>query len=149
MLIKGLENFFKKLEEEAKKKQKAAESGMKDACLFVEGKIKEKISEAPRGGLEYTRYKPYRKVKASAPGEPPATDTGNLIHHVKSEIQRSDNLVRGLVGIFGEDTATYAAALELGSTENNLAPRPFLDVTVAENRKEITQILTEHTRYKS
>jgi hypothetical protein len=149
MLIKGLAQYFKKLEEEAKKKQKASEAGLKDACLFIEGRIKEKISEAPRGGREYTRYKPYRQVKASAPGEPPATDTSNLIHHVKSEIQRSADAVIGLVGIFGKDTALYAAALEFGSTANNLAPRPFLDVTVAENRKEITQRLTEHTRYKS
>jgi len=65
---------------------------------------------------KFTFITGYRVHRASAPGEAPATDTGNLGNSIGS---RMIGKTEGEVTV----TAEYAAALELGSP--HIAPRPF------------------------
>lgn len=62
----------------------------------------------------------YGRHTASAPGQPPATDTGRLAASIREEL-RSDS--KGLVEVIGSDVI-YAKPLERGTRK--MAPRPFL-----------------------
>lgn len=74
---------------------------------------------AEAGGLPYTRSNPKRSGIASAPGDAPHTDTGNLVNNI--QVQRFDKSVD--VGIMG-DKAPYGKYLEFGTSK--LAARPWL-----------------------
>lgn len=62
----------------------------------------------------------YGKHRASAPGRPPATDTGRLANDIHSEVHVD---AEGIVGTVGT-SVDYAEPLELGT--RNMEPRPFL-----------------------
>ncbi|OGS40467.1 MAG: hypothetical protein A3K77_00520 [Euryarchaeota archaeon RBG_13_31_8] len=165
--IHGIEGYLKKLEQERKDKEKRAYQAMVKACLHAEGKIIIKITNSPRGGNTYTwrgadkgetpdsfiridgKVIPikYRNIphKASASGEPPAIDTGQLRNHVNHEIKIDGHKIIGKVGIIGKEVAQYAAYLEFGTTK--IAPRPFLYKTIFEEQKNIREILIQHGRY--
>ncbi len=83
---------------------------------------------ARASGAPYTRYNPKRTGTASAPGDPPHTDTGNLVNNI--QVQRFDKSVD--VGIMG-DKAKYGKYLEFGTS--NMAARPWLRPAF-ENSKE-------------
>lgn len=82
----------------------------------IEARVKASLS-GPRSGRLYKRGATGSIVhQASAPGEPPATDTDNL----------ADSIGARMIGqTEGEVTvsAAYAAVLELGGA--HLAPRPY------------------------
>jgi hypothetical protein len=73
-----------------------------------------------------TRRKPHQ---ASAPGEAPASDTGLLANSIQTEM-RGDLSADVVVG------AEYGAALEFGSLDGRIAPRPFLAPAVEAEREE-------------
>lgn len=62
----------------------------------------------------------YGKHRASAPGEPPATDTGDLISSIRSSIQPTEATIVA--------DEKYAIWLEAGTSK--MKPRPFFDPTV-------------------
>ena len=76
------------------------------------------ILSRPGGGRIYGR----RKHRASAPGEPPAVDTGNLRNHIEGNEPGvlSDGTVLGRIVANTE----YAEALEVGT--ERMAARPYL-----------------------
>lgn len=87
----------------------------------IEARTKASLS-GPRSGRLYQRGAKGTIVhQASAPGEAPATDTGNLANSIGAQmIGRSEGEVT--VG------AEYAVTLELGG--GKIAPRPFLQPAV-------------------
>lgn len=104
-------------------------------------RMSSKIRNSPRSGRVHTRYNPERIVRASAPGEPPAEDLGNL---------RRSIFLTGLNTLFVETgvAASYAEELEYGGPNN--APRPFaeesLEEAIAEADKQIPRILNRLLR---
>lgn len=62
----------------------------------------------------------YGRHTASAPGQPPATDTGRLAASIREDLHVDS---RGLVEVIGTDV-DYALPLEVGTRD--IAPRPFL-----------------------
>lgn len=90
-------------------------------ALKLQGEIKQVLREANPG-----RGRQYGGHRASAPGDPPATDTGRLINSIAWE--RESALVRR-VGTNVE----YAPGLEYGN--RRVAPRPFMRVAVDRYRK--------------
>jgi len=72
----------------------------------------------------------------SAPGEPPAVDTGllrsSIMHHV---VKRMGN-VMGFVGITNQ--VKYGLYLEVGT--KNMQPRPFLRPALAKTRRAVMDI---------
>ncbi|MEK9769757.1 MAG: HK97-gp10 family putative phage morphogenesis protein [Betaproteobacteria bacterium] len=87
------------------------------------------IQESPRGGESYVRYNPKRTGKASAAGEPPATDTGFLVSNISLEIS-PDRLSAEIIS-----KAPYSAALEFGTSK--MGARPFMQPALEENRHKI------------
>lgn len=62
----------------------------------------------------------YGKHVASAPGRPPATDTGRLANDIRSDVRVDEQGVVGTVGV----SVDYGDDLELGT--RHMEPRPFL-----------------------
>jgi HK97 gp10 family phage protein len=91
------------------------------------------ITEGSRSGRIYRR----RGVEhqASAPGEPPASDTGALVNSGVVEID-SEALTARVV--FKSD---HALPLELGTEK--MEPRPFLRPAVANTREQVQKVVSE------
>ena len=79
--------------------------------------------KAPKHGRTY--IKGGRKHIASAPGEAPAIDTGNLFNSLKIEYGRGAGYPTGAFAHIGTWTTGYAGYLEGGTTK--MAKRPFAD----------------------
>lgn len=84
-----------------------------------------------------TRYDPKRVVKVSAPGEPPNTDTGQLVRRIEFEIDKQR--ATGSVGT----NLKYGAWLELGT--RYVLPRPWLrpayDKVIGQVIKNLQKVL--------
>lgn len=74
------------------------------------------IQRGTKSGIEYQKYQPKRRHRASAPGEAPATDTGRLANSITADIQGKRAEVSA--------NTEYAPYLEFGT--RTIAPRPFL-----------------------
>lgn len=93
------------------------------------------IANGPKTGRVYARGN--IQHQASAPGEPPATDTGRLIASGRSTAEIRGDTARGLV----EYTADYAAYLEFGTRK--MSPRPYLIPAIERNRARIAQLISQ------
>lgn len=107
--------------------RKAAMRGVIRGTEDVRTEADSLMNESPRSGRVYTR----RGVshRASAPGEPPAPDTGRLRQSLRTEYNREL-----LMGTAIASTA-YAQALEFGTSR--IAPRPFMRPALANRKDEI------------
>jgi HK97 gp10 family phage protein len=83
---------------------------VKVAAEQVAGKMRELIENSPASGAVYHGH------RASAPGEPPASDTGALLASIRVE-QTGPLEATAMVG------TPYAAYLEYGTVK--MAPRPY------------------------
>lgn len=114
----------------------AAEKALQHTVLALEGYIKAILT-----GLRHGRtYKRGRRVHvASAPGEPPATDTGLLRNSVQAgrRMRRTARAVIGEVGIGAE----YALFLEKGT--RRMKPRPFIGRTLRDKEKPLFELFSK------
>lgn len=100
--------------------------------------IQELLESGPKTGRLYRRYNPRRIHQASAPGQPPASDLGNLARSFRAVPQKINQYAyKNIVG----SNMVYAAALQYGNPETNLLPRPYIDVAVRRLRAEVDDIL--------
>jgi hypothetical protein len=104
---RGLDNLLGRLEPTA---DAILGKGANDIKAEVQ-----RLMRQPKSGREYPRGA--KTHRASAPGEAPAIDTGNLINSLYAER-------RGRLHWEEGETAEYAEELEWGSSARNLAPRP-------------------------
>jgi HK97 gp10 family phage protein len=95
----------------------------------VERYVKENLSGSRTGAI----YR-YGNVEhqASAPGEAPAVETGNLKNSVRVLEANAERAVLGA-------TAEYAAYLEFGT--RHMAPRPYMRPAVDEHIGEIEEVM--------
>jgi HK97 gp10 family phage protein len=102
-------------------------AGMERASAWLEGTVKRSFK--PGTGRKYRRGRKYHI--ASAPGRPPAVDTGRLRASITHEVHKEGDQIVGLVGTNVE----YAPHLEFGT--NKMAARPFLRPALFNNVPEI------------
>ncbi len=89
---------------------------VRDAIQSLEERVEESMTW-PKSGRLYPR--PGGRIhQASAPGEPPAVDTGKLIKSIQSEMESET------IGVVYSDDVEYAPYLEYGTVR--VAPRPFM-----------------------
>ncbi len=81
--------------------------------------------------------------RASAPGEPPAVDTGRLRASITHEIEKEFSAWIGTVGTNIE----YAPDLEFGTTK--MAARPFMLITLARIRPQLIRLFAKELREAS
>ena len=136
--IKNKSRLINKL----KKLSKAAQTPVKKAVLtnglFLQGDIKRMIANGGRSGVSYERGG-ISSIR-SAPGEPPKTDSGNLVGSIQFRLTDS--------GFSGEvyTNSVYARALEFGFAPNNLAARPFMQPGFERNKDKVVKKIGHVTK---
>ena len=88
-----------------------------------------------RSGQVYDHPSNNTTYKASAPGEPPASPTGELIQSIQSTVVSTNTSDIGTVG----STSDIAPILENGAL--NMAPRPFIGPSFDRATPQLRQIL--------
>ena len=86
------------------------------------------IQTGSKSGVMYQMYNPRREHRASAPGQAPASDTGNLVSKITVK-QKSLNVVHV------ESNADYSAFLEYGTSK--MEARPFMFPAFEKSKKPI------------
>ena len=65
---------------------KLVKSKIRDSVQMVEKEVKQSLQRGGTGQT-YEKYKPRRTHTASAAGQPPATDTGDLVRSISIEVK--------------------------------------------------------------
>ena len=87
---------------------------------------------------QYKEFTRKSKHRASAPGEAPAIDTGNLVNSINTTLDNSDKKKVFAIVYTGVE---YAPWLEFGT--GRISPRPFFRPAVDENLDKIKKIMRE------
>lgn len=124
--LKGAKELTEYLREAPQKVRMAVDDELSDISAEMEGAIVLKITHGAKSGRVYKRGQV--KHQASAPGEAPASDTGNLMKSIYSE------KVRDLTYVVGS-RIVYALHLEYGTRK--MAARPFFRPAVEQEKTEI------------
>lgn len=124
--VRGVPKVKAKLKALSDQTTRALKKNIATAALRYETDLKKTINTGARSGIVYTRGTVSHQ--ASAPGEPPKTDTGQLVNSIHTVIKRQ--------GLSAEvkSNLPYAGMLELGTSR--VAARPAW-LPVAENLKPI------------
>ena len=137
-------NSVKKVLDSCKKKNKAVERAIMRAtfkgAVLVQKRARSRIMKGPKSGRKYRRGKTVVH-QASAPGQPPANDTGNL---QKSILVVQGEFSQGVAHASIEVHAKYAADLELGT--RFMEARPYLAPSLKESIKEINVMLKDEVK---
>jgi HK97 gp10 family phage protein len=108
-----------------------AMKGIVRATEIVRNEMIVSITDGQKTGRVYKRGAV--EHQASAPGEAPASDTGQLVNSITTEYDEE-----ALVGKIGVHTG-YAGFLEFGTQK--MAPRPFARAALSNKADEITEIV--------
>jgi len=103
-------------------------------AVKLRGDVVKSIQRGPAGGRTYRKYNPRRTHTASAPGQPPMTDTGRLANSI--EFDREGDLT-ATVG----SKVAYAAYLEYGTSR--MAARPYFRPAVERIRDQFNDRLEQ------
>jgi len=127
--ILNLKAFNKKLN------RKLSDNKVKEyvtrGTLMVQNDAKKSIL-AGGTGKTYQKYEPRRTHIASAPNQPPASDTGFLASNITMDVDAKPNGT-----VIGQiiSSAPYSKHLEFGTT--NMTERPFMQPALAKNKRKI------------
>lgn len=123
-----MKDFSKKLNKRLERNK--VKKIITESTLLVADTAKRSI-QAGGKGIEYQKYNPRRTHRASAEGDPPATDTGFLVKNITMEIKTEKNAVIGQI----RSSAPYSKHLEFGTV--NIMPRPFMQPALEKNKAKI------------
>ena len=101
---------------------------VKGGGQLIRGEAIKSIQTGAKSGVMYQMYNPRREHRASAPGQAPASDTGNLVSKITVK-QKSLNVVHV------ESNADYSAFLEYGTSK--MEARPFMFPAFEKSKKPI------------
>ena len=111
--------------------------------MMVMNTAKKSIASGGTGEL-YEKYQPRRSHRASAPNQPPATDTGFLISQITMKVKAHKNgVVEGSI----ISAAPYSKALEFGTTQ--MTERPFMQPALLKNKRKIQKLFKKGILKKS
>ena len=127
--ISNLKAFNKKLNKRLNENK--VQEYVTRGTMMVQNTAKESILKGGTGRL-YEKYEPRRTHRASAPKEPPASDTGFLASQITMEVKKKTN---GTVVGQVISAAPYSAHLEFGTTF--MIERPFMQPALEKNRRKI------------
>ena len=125
---------LKKAQDALKKLEKDLEQPFREIILgsaqLIRGEAIKSIQTGPKSGRIYEKYNPRRTHKSSAPGQAPASDTGNLVSQIRVRQKNPDEVVV-------ESNALYSSFLEFGTSK--MLARPFLFPATERSRPKIVQ----------
>lgn len=112
--------------------ERAVAVGLKISAEKVKSDAVKSILNGPKTGRIYKRNTITHQ--ASAPGEPPANDTGNLARNITATVVSPNEAIVN-------SGAAYARHLEYGTT--NIAQRPYMRPALMNNEKFINDTIRE------
>ena len=131
-VLSQLENLDKQLEPEF-------QEIVKGGAQLIRGEAIKSIQTGAKSGVMYQMYNPRREHRASAPGEAPASDTGNLVSKIIVK-QKTKNITNV------ESNADYSAFLEYGTSK--MEPRPFMLPAFEKSKKPIINAVFKRVKNK-
>lgn len=140
--IEGLDRLDQAMKGVPELVDKEVRTALYACAQRVDKEAKQSIAngEGKRGGRFYKRGNVLHQ--ASAPGEPPSTDTGRLVNSITAYRSPHDKLEATVVA--GRGTVNYAAMLEFGT--RYMAARPFMFPALERSREWIRERLAKAVR---
>lgn len=133
--MKGVRELRLKLGRIPKAVQREVALALRRGGLAIENRAAQGIIDPPKTGRVYrSRGRKGAKHRASAPGQFPAADTGEL-HQSLTTVPTKNG--PDVIQVNTGANAPYAEALELGTSK--MAPRPFMQPSFDENEAKIRQ----------
>ncbi len=130
--ISNLKAFNKKLNKRLQDNK--VKEYLTRGTMMVQNTAKESILKGGTGRT-YEKYEPRRTHTASAPNQPPASDTGFLVSQITMDVDvKSNGTVVGQI----ISSAPYSKALEFGTTQ--MTERPFMQPALEKNRRKIERM---------
>ena len=139
--IKNLKQFEKSLDKRViKGSEKELGRLIQRSVDLVKRTAVDSIASGGKSGRLYPRGNnpPHR---ASAAGEPPATDQGNLAGGISTKVTKESNEIIGQVLTNSDGHSEYGVHLEFGT--KNILPRPFMQPALERNRPRIRRIFKD------
>ena len=112
---------------------------VKGGGQLIRGEAIKSIQTGSKSGVMYQMYNPRREHRASAPGEAPASDTGNLVSKIIVK-QKSKDITSV------ESNADYSAYLEYGTSK--MEARPFMLPAFEKSKKPIINAVFKRVKNK-
>ena len=112
---------------------------VKGGGQLIRGEAIKSIQTGAKSGVMYQKYNPRREHRASAPGQAPASDTGNLVSKITVK-QKSLNVVHV------ESNADYSSFLEYGTSK--MEARPFMFPAFEKSKKPIINAVLNRVKQK-
>lgn len=136
MRIEGLEDLSKSLARVSSKFESEATALVNRTAQNIRNTAVRSIQKHSSSGVTYEKYNPRRSHVASAPGQPPNTDTGRLAGSIRA-------VMSGTPTAYVDALADYAVHLEFGT--RNMAARPFMTPAVEAERDKFRKGVSELT----
>jgi HK97 gp10 family phage protein len=133
--IQGLDRLNAKLRALPNQVAQPVRNAIATAALTVQTEAQNSVRQPGRGRV-YKRGS--RTHQASAPGDPPASDTGRLLGSIETTL-----LDNGFAAEVGTGVA-YGRHLEFGTSK--IAPRPWLFPALEKHRVRITEHIANAVR---
>ena len=128
--ITNLKRTLKKLEKLDEHLQKPLEEAIMGGGQLIRGEAIRSIQQGAKSGIVYEKYNPRRSHRSSAPGQSPASDTGNLVSQII--VKNNKDIVKV------QSNANYSKFLEFGTSK--MLARPFMFPAKEKSKKRIVQI---------
>jgi len=126
--VSNIKKVLSQLEKLEKDMEVPFQEIVKGGGQLIRGEAIKSIQAGGKSGIVYQKYNPRREHRASAPGQAPASDTGNLASKIIVK-QKSRNRINV------ESNANYSAYLEYGTSK--MQPRPFMLPAFEKSKKPI------------
>ena len=126
--VKNLKKVLSQLDKLEKDMEVPFQEIVKGGGQLIRTEAIKSIQTGAKSGVMYQKYNPRREHRSSAPGQSPASDTGNLVSKIIVK-QKSLNVVHV------ESNADYSAFLEFGTSK--MQPRPFMFPAFEKSTKPI------------
>ena len=128
--VKNLKKVLSQLNRLDKDLETPFQEIVKGGGHLIRAEAIKSIQTGAKTGIVYQKYNPRRQHRASAPGQAPASDTGNLVSKIIVK-QKSKNVTQV------ESGADYSKFLEYGTSK--MEPRPFMFQAFEKSRQPIEQ----------
>jgi len=137
--VKNLKKVLSQLNRLQKDMEVPFQEIVKGGGQLIRGEAIKSIQTGSKSGVMYQMYNPRREHRASAPGEAPASDTGNLVSKIIVK-QKSKDITSV------ESNADYSAYLEYGTSK--MEARPFMLPAFEKSKKPIINAVFKRVKNK-
>ena len=137
--VKNLKKVLSQLDKLEKDMEVPFQEIVKGGGQLIRTEAIKSIQTGAKSGIMYQKYNPRREHRASAPGQAPASDTGNLVSKIIVK-QKTKNVVNV------ESNADYSAFLEYGTSK--MEARPFMLPAFEKSKKPIINAVFKRVKNK-